>query len=80
MISNNQINPWSEIKFLSKLTSLCTILIKGNPMYKSLEQETCRARVVKMLPQVEYLDGKIVSKYDREAAEHVDKSVYEKKL
>ena len=68
-ISNNKISSWDEINRLAQLAELKNILLVGNPIYAGMNKEEVRPLVIRRSPQLETLDGTIVSDQTRKAAE-----------
>lgn len=52
----------------SALPKLGEVLFKGNPIYDGLSEEEARLNVIKRLPQVMYVDAKLVTSEDRARA------------
>ena len=75
-MSNNKIKSWDEISKLAQLPELKNVLLAGNPIYgdKSVDnyKELNAPLVVKRVPQIENVDGKMVSAATRAAAEGMD--------
>ena len=76
-IGNNKVKSWDEVSKLAQLPELKTILLVGNPCYTGRdERETYKEVnapiVVKRIPQIETVDGKMVSAATRAAAEGMD--------
>ncbi len=75
-ISNNKIKSWDEVSKLAQLPELKNVLLVGNPIYGDKNQENYRELnaplVVKRIPQIENVDGKMVSAATRAAAEGMD--------
>ena len=75
-MSNNKIRSWDEVSKLAQLPELKNILLVGNPLYgdKSVDnyKEINAPLVVKRIPQIENVDGKMVSASTRAAAEGMD--------
>jgi len=75
-ISNNRINNWGEVQKLSQLPAISSVLLKGNPIYTSLQaekkEEELHAMVLKRVPQLEQIDCKTVGQAVRAAAERLE--------
>ena len=71
-ISNNKIKSWDEVNKLSQLPEIKTVLFVGNPIYGDRSREENAPLVVKRIPQVETVDGKLISAAVRKQAEDMD--------
>ena len=75
-IGNNKIKVWDEVSKLAQLPELKTILLAGNPVYTGRGEDNYKEVnapiVVKRIPQIETVDGKMVSAATRAAAEGMD--------
>jgi dynein light chain 1 len=71
-IGNNKIKSWDEVSKLSQLPEIKTTLLFGNPIYGDKSKEENAPYVVKRVPQIENLDGKMVSPATRKTAEELD--------
>jgi dynein light chain 1 len=75
-LGNNKVRVWDEVSKLSQLPEIKNVLFVGNPIYGDKAQDGYRENnaplVVKRIPQVENVDGKIVSAAVRAAAEALD--------
>ena len=60
-ISNNKIKSWDEVSKLSQLPEIKTVLFLGNPIYGDRSRDDNAPLVVKRIPQIESVDGKMVS-------------------
>ena len=68
-LGNNHIEDWAELEKLSHLPKLRDILLVGNPIYEQFEEESeRRTEVLKHLPNLAKIDGKMVTPAEREAA------------
>ena len=67
-ISHNQIKTLDEVAKLSQLPSLKDLLIAENPIYKDKDKDTMKPLVLKRVPALEILDGKVVTEAVRAAA------------
>merc|ERR1719498_1426312 len=75
-VGNNKINKWDEVSKLAQLPELKNILLVGNPIYGDRSADNYKEMnaplVVKRIPQIENIDGKMVSAATRAAAEGMD--------
>ncbi len=75
-MSNNKIKSWDEVSKLAQLPELKNILLVGNPIYGDKGQDKYKEvnapLVVKRIPQIENVDGQMVSAATRAAAEGMD--------
>ena len=75
-IGNNKISKWDEVSKLAQLPELKNILLVGNPIYGDRSADNYKEMnaplVVKRIPQIENIDGKMVSAATRAAAEGMD--------
>ena len=75
-LGNNKVRSWDEVSKLSQLPEIKNVLFVGNPIYGDKSQDNYRENnsplVVKRIPQLEIVDGKIVSAAVRAAAEALD--------
>ena len=68
-MSNNKIRGWAEVEKLRGLPNLKDLLLKGNPIYEDFDsEEEQRIAVLKCVPQVTKIDGKLVTPIEREQA------------
>eukprot|EP00501_MAST-03F_sp_TOSAG23-6_P001540 GSMAST32.ASY1.ANO1.1604.1 assembled CDS len=68
-LSNNKIRGWAEVEKLRGLPELRDILLLGNPIYEDFDStEEKRIAVLKCVPQVTKIDGKLVTPLERESA------------
>ena len=69
-ISNNKIAEWEEIDRLSGLPALIDVLFIGNPIYSKYKKANSlseyKEEMVKRLPHLKKLDGRILSQQDHE--------------
>ena len=70
-ISNNKIKSWEEISRLNQLPELKNVLFTSNPIYEGYSREDVRPLVIKRCPQIENLDGSIVTDEIRQRAEEL---------
>jgi len=71
-ISNNRIKSWDEVSKLSQLPEIKSVLFLGNPIYGDKSRDDVCPFVVKRIPQIETVDGKLVSSTVRKQAEDMD--------
>ena len=74
-MSNNRIKSWEEVAKLSQLPEIKNVIFVGNPCYGERGdnyKEANAPMVVKRVPQIESVDGKMVSASVRQAAEAMD--------
>ena len=68
-LGNNFIEDFAELDKLAHLPKLRDILLIGNPIYDQFEEEAeRRVNVLKHLPNLAKIDGKMVTPAEREAA------------
>ena len=71
-ISNNKIKNWEEINRLSQLNLLKNLLLSNNPIYEGFtNKEEVKPLVIRRCPQLDVLDGTIVSDQIRKLAEEM---------
>ena len=70
-ISNNKIKSWDEVSKLAQITTLKDVLLVGNPLYGELSKDDVKPRVVKRIPFIEVVDGKMVDDSVRKKAEEL---------
>ena len=68
-IANNKIKNWDEVEKLSQCTELKVLLLTANPIYTAPTREGNWPMVVRRAPQLEVLDGVLVSAQIRTEAE-----------
>lgn len=68
-ISNNKIRAWSEIDKLKGLSGLRDLLLRGNDICKDMSNQEYRIAVLKAIPQLTKIDGKLVTPIERQLAE-----------
>ncbi|KAE9522868.1 hypothetical protein AGLY_016737 [Aphis glycines] len=56
-MSNNAIDSWSEVQKLLKLENLQELILIGNPIQESMEEQDWRNECIKRLTQISILDG-----------------------
>ena len=71
-ISNNRIKVWDELTKLANSENFQTILLVENPIYGTNDFDAVAPRVVKRIPQLQYLDSKQITGPIRKAAEEAD--------
>ena len=75
-LGNNKIAKWEEVAKLAQLPELKNILLVGNPIYgdKTVDnyKELNAPLVYKRIPQIENIDGKMVSAATKASAEGLD--------
>ena len=71
-LSNNRIKSWDEVGKLQTLPCIKSVLLLQNPIYGEKTGEEAAPYVVKRIPQIEQIDGKMVSASIRKAAEEID--------
>ena len=71
-MSNNKIKAWDELGKVSQLPEIKTVLFVGNPIYGEKTKEENAPYVVKRIPQIETVDGKMISPAIRKAASELD--------
>ena len=67
-LSNNKIKSWDELDKLQGNPELRDILLVGNPIYDNMTTEQQRVEVLKHLPNLQKIDGVVVTPSEREAA------------
>ena len=75
-LGNNKVAKWEEVAKLAQLPELKNILLVGNPIYgdKTVDnyKELNAPLVYKRIPQIENIDGKMVSAATKASAEGLD--------
>eukprot|EP00919_Chromeraceae_sp_WS-2016_P070366 GHVR01166832.1.p1 GENE.GHVR01166832.1~~GHVR01166832.1.p1 ORF type:complete len:190 (-),score=40.28 GHVR01166832.1:531-1100(-) len=71
-IGNNKIKNWEELEKLTSLPALENTLFLGNPIYEGFSKQDAKPRVVKRLPNIQTLDGEMVSDLIRDLAANAD--------
>ena len=71
-ISNNRIKSWDEVAKCSQLSDIKHILLLGNAIYADRTKQECWPDVVKRIPQIEIVDGAIVTAALRASAEELE--------
>lgn len=67
-LSNNQIKNWDELLKLRDLPALDELLLIGNPIYDNISKDNARIEVIRRLPKLKKLDGKMITEQEMEAA------------
>ena len=67
-IGNNQIADFAELHKLAGLPKFRDILLVGNPCYEGLEEDEQRLSVLRQLPNLSKIDGRMVTPAERAAA------------
>ncbi|MEI7892383.1 MAG: hypothetical protein WCI05_04800 [Myxococcales bacterium] len=68
-IGNNVIKSWEEVAKLAMLPTLKNVLFYGNDIYKNYAKEDARLRVIKRIPNISIVDGKMIDDNTRKQAE-----------
>lgn len=68
-MSNNRVKSWDEVGRLAQLQELKNLLLLGNPIYEGFSKDEVKPLVVQRVPQLETLDGLIITNAVRHAAE-----------
>ena len=71
-MSNNKIKSWDEIAKASQLPEIRVVLFYGNPVYGDKTRDENGPYVVKKIPQVDTVDGKMVTPSMRKLASELD--------
>ena len=73
-MSNNRIRSWDEIGKVAQLPEIKNVNFVGNPIYGGLDKERSDSwpMVYKKIPQLESIDGKMISAAVRQAANALD--------
>jgi len=74
-LSNNRVKSWDEVPKLAQLPEIKTVLLKRNPIYAEGKEEAATEnilQVVKRIPQIETVDGKLVTGALKAQAEALD--------
>ena len=71
-ISNNRIKSWDEVNKVGQLPEIKNILLVGNPIYGDKSKDDNAPYVVKRIPQIENVDGKMISPAIRKIAESLE--------
>lgn len=71
-VSNNKIKNWEEVAKCSQLADLRQVLFLSNPIYTAPTKEENWPMVVRKIPNVESVDGCMVSASIRAQAEALE--------
>ena len=71
-ISNNKIKNWEEVAKCSQLADLKHILLLGNAIYADRPKQENWPMVVRKIPNIEIIDGSMVSAALRAEAEALE--------
>lgn len=71
-LSNNKIKAMDELGKVAQLPEIKTVLFMNNPFYGEKSKEEMAPLVVKRIPQIETLDGKLITPAVRKAASDLD--------
>ena len=71
-LSNNKVRDWGEIQKVSQLPEIKSVLFKGNPIYADKTLEEAAIWVVKRVPTLESVDGKMITAAQRAAAQDLE--------
>lgn len=71
-ISNNRIKSWDEVSKVGQLPEIKNILLVQNPIYGDKSKDDNAPYVVKRIPQIENVDGRMVSPAIRKIAESLE--------
>ena len=72
LIANNKIRNWDELKKLEPCLSLKVVMFVGNPIYTSARISENWPMLVRRVPQVDSIDGVMVSAQTRTEAENLE--------
>jgi len=67
-LAHNKIKDWSEVDKLSEAPSLKVTVMRGNPMYGQLGDDLSRIEVLKRIPNLTMIDGRMVTNDDKKKA------------
>lgn len=67
-LSNNSIKSFDELSKLRELPKLEEMLLLGNPIYEEMPANEIRIEVIRRLPNLKKLDGKVVTEAERQDA------------
>ena len=70
-ISNNKISNWSELEKVATLEKIINVVFTGNPIYGDESNRQNWPKVCKMIPQIENIDGNIVTEEVKREARDV---------
>ena len=71
-ISNNKIKALDEIAKVAQLPEIKNVLFYGNPIYGEKSKDEMAPHIVKRIPQIETVDGKMISPAVRKQAQELD--------
>ena len=73
-ISNNRIRSWDEVGKVAQLPEIKNVNFIGNPIYGPADRDRSEnwPMVTKKIPQLESIDGKMISASVRQAADALD--------
>ena len=71
-MSNNKIKAWDEINKVAQLPEIKNCLFFCNPLYGEKTKEENIPYVVKRIPQIETVDGKMITPLIRKTASELD--------
>merc|ERR1711988_1263722 len=71
-MSNNNLKSFSELAKLGSLPNLRDVLFVGNPMYEGMDKDAARIEVLKQLPNLQKIDGSMVTPSERDKASGVE--------
>ena len=71
---NNRIRSWDEVGKVAQLPEIKNVNFIGNPIYGAADRERSEnwPMVCKKIPQLESIDGKMISASVRQAADALD--------
>ena len=72
LIANNKIKNWDELKKLEACSALKVVMFAGNPIYTATRISENWPMVVRRAPQIDSIDGTMVSAQTRTEAEALD--------
>jgi dynein light chain 1 len=76
-LANNVIRSFDELSQLGACDELQELLLLGNPIYKSYDEKTRRIEVLRRLPRLRKLDGRVVTPEERELAAGGDGAAFD---
>ena len=71
-LSNNKVRDWGEIQKVSQLPDIKAVLFIGNPIYADKSKDEATVQVLKRVPTLESVDGKMVTAAQRGAAQDLE--------
>ena len=72
LIANNKIKNWDEVAKLAPCSGLRIIMLLNNPIYNAPTRDGNWPKIVRSVPQIESIDGVMVSAHTRIEAENMD--------